>query len=79
MRNCFVWASVIAITSLSLAGEGGLSVARFEKLHKDLTSVREPWQGIPWKVSLLEARTQAVKERKPIYMLCRAGHPLGCV
>jgi hypothetical protein len=56
-----------------------LSTAEFEKLHKELQSPREPWQAIPWKLSLLEARAQAVKEKKPVYMLCRSGHPLGCV
>ena len=57
----------------------GLSKAGFDTLHKELTSVKEPWLSLPWQLSLLEARTQAVKENKPIYMLCRSGHPLGCV
>ena len=57
----------------------GLSKGEFDKLHKELTSVKEPWQSLSWQLSLLEARTQAVKENKPIYMLCRSGHPLGCV
>jgi len=56
-----------------------LTQEEFSKIHKELTSAKEPWQSIPWHVSLLEARAQAVKENKPIYMLCRAGHPLGCV
>jgi hypothetical protein len=49
------------------------------KLHRDLTAAKEAWQAIPWHLSLLEARAQAAKENKPVYMLCRAGHPLGCV
>jgi hypothetical protein len=53
--------------------------AEFAKLHKELTSAKEPWQSIPWHLSILEARAQAAKENKPVYMLCRAGHPLGCV
>ncbi len=56
-----------------------LSMADFEKLHRELQSPREAWQSIPWQLSLLEARAQAAKEKKPIYMLARAGHPLGCV
>ena len=56
-----------------------LTLADFTKLHKELTSVREAWQTIPWQLSLLEARAIAAKENKPVYMLCRAGHPLGCV
>jgi hypothetical protein len=57
----------------------GLAAADFDKLHAELQSPREPWQAIPWQLSLLEARAQAAKEKKPIYMLCRSGHPLGCV
>jgi len=60
-------------------GDKGLTVADFDKLHKELTSVKEPWQTIPWQLTLLEARARAAKENKPVYMLCRAGHPLGCV
>jgi hypothetical protein len=66
--------------SASLADEaGGLAAADFEKLLQELHSPREAWQSIPWRLSLLEAREQAAKEKKPIYMLARAGHPLGCV
>lgn len=57
----------------------GLSVAEFEKLREELRSPREAWQAIPWHLSILEARAQAAKEKKPVYMLARAGHPLGCV
>ena len=53
--------------------------ADFEKLHKELTAAKEPWQTMPWQLSLVEACEQAAKENKPVYMLCRSGHPLGCV
>lgn len=42
-----------------------LSVAEFEKLHKELTR-HELWYSIPWKTSIREARELAVKEKKPI-------------
>jgi hypothetical protein len=58
----------------------GLSVAEFEKLHKQLQPPRdEPWRTIPWKMSLLEASRLAAKEKKPVVMRVRSGHPLGCV
>jgi hypothetical protein len=57
----------------------GLSVAEFRKLHRELTTPRETWQSIPWQLSLLEARDLALRQKKPIYMLVRSGHPLGCV
>ncbi|MBM3997164.1 MAG: hypothetical protein FJ303_23885 [Planctomycetes bacterium] len=65
--------------SATSAVQSGEPHAEFAKLHKELTTAKEPWQAIPWHVSLLEARAQAAKENKPVYMLCRAGHPLGCV
>ncbi|MCI0463925.1 MAG: hypothetical protein L0Z62_43885 [Gemmataceae bacterium] len=58
----------------------GLSAAEFEKLHRLLQPSREEaWQQLPWKLSILEARDQAAREKKPIFMLVRSGHPLGCV
>jgi hypothetical protein len=83
------WATlgcVLAATALVPAappqgkGPQALSVARFEQLHQQLQpSKDEVWQQLPWKLSLLEARDQAAKEKKPIFMLVRSGHPLGCV
>lgn len=55
------------------------SVADFERLHKELFAGREAWQNIPWRLSITEAQAAAAKENKPIYMLVRSGHPLGCV
>jgi hypothetical protein len=57
-----------------------LSAAEFEKLHRLLRPAREAaWQKLPWKLSLLEARDQAAREKKPVFLLVRSGHPLGCV
>ena len=44
------------------ADEPGLAVAEFDKLHKELTTAREPWQTMPWQLSLLEARALAARE-----------------
>lgn len=78
LAACMTVASLLSSTAE--AGEAErLSREEFEKLHRELQSPREPWQSIPWKLSLLDARSQATKEKKPIYMLCRSGHPLGCV
>lgn len=60
-------------------GETELSLAEFQKLHKLLQPKEQLWQTIPWKLSILEARDQAAREKKPIFMLVRSGHPLGCV
>lgn len=71
--------AIVAAASRACADEPKLSLNEFTKLHKELTSVKEPWQSIPWQLSLLEARALAAMQNKPVYMLCRAGHPLGCV
>ena len=72
-----LFAVLLGVTGLAQPGPS--KPAELEKIHKDLTTAREAWQAIPWHLSLLEARAQAAKENKPVYMLCRAGHPLGCV
>jgi hypothetical protein len=71
------FALLLWATSATAQSQG--TVADFERLHQDLCSCKEPWQEIPWRLSLLDAQAVAVKEKKPIYMLVRSGHPLGCV
>lgn len=36
----------------------------------------EVWKGIPWVTSLWEARKQAAKQDKPIFVWSMDGHPL---
>jgi hypothetical protein len=56
-----------------------LIVQEFEALHRELSTCREPWHSIPWRLSVLDATAQAARVGKPVYMLVRSGHPLGCV
>jgi hypothetical protein len=70
----------LALCPLSHAGEApGLAPAEFRKLHEQLVAAHEPWEAIPWRLSLLEAQAAAARDKKPIYLLVRSGHPLGCV
>jgi hypothetical protein len=70
---------LIAIPLAFLLAGGGLTPEEFAKLHQDLKPRRdELWRSIPWKTSLLEAREQAVRERKPLFMWSMNGSPLGC-
>jgi hypothetical protein len=56
-----------------------LSVADFEKLHKELQPPKdELWRTIPWQVSIVEGRELAAKEKKPIFVWVASGEPLGC-
>jgi len=80
MRTLLVRAGTLAVAFAavaSLSAQDGLDP--FKKLHGELTSAKEPWQTIPWHLSILDARAEAAKEKKPVYLLARAGHPLGCV
>jgi hypothetical protein len=58
---------------------GTLTDAEFERLHQ---AVRPPkgelWRTIPWKISFLEGREAAAKEKKPIFVWVASGEPLGC-
>ena len=57
----------------------GLSLADFDKLHKELQPPKdELWRSIPWRVSIVEAREAAAKEKKPIFVWVASGEPLGC-
>jgi hypothetical protein len=69
--------TLIVLLAAALPGE--ITIEEFEKLQKELRPAGdEAWRTIPWKVSLLEAREQAVREKKPIFMWSMDGHPLGC-
>ena len=85
----FVAGAVVGVAFMSLhpavspfgqaqAGRG-LTVAEFEKLHKELQPPRdELWRTIPWHVSILEGREAAAKAGKPIFVWVASGEPLGC-
>ena len=51
----------------------------FEALHRELAPPREAWRALPWHTSVIAAQAQAAREKKPVYMLVRSGHPLACV
>jgi hypothetical protein len=57
----------------------GLTAAEFRKLHGELAPEKAAWEEVPWRLSVLEACAAAASEKKPVYMLVRSGHPLGCV
>jgi hypothetical protein len=62
------------------SSQPGLPDAEFRTIHRLLQPTEEEaWQKVPWKLSILEAQNQAAKEKKPVFMLVRSGHPLGCV
>ena len=43
------------------------------------TTKESAWLTIPWRTNLWDARQEAAKSGKPIYLWEMDGHPLGCV
>ena len=61
------------MTNLALGSE------KFERLRVVLRpQSAEAWRQIPWQVSLWTALSIADREQKPVVMMLRSGHPLGC-
>ena len=56
---------------------GGLTEAEFQKLHKELQITTKGVYQIPWRTSLHEARLEAAKVGKPVFMWMQDGNPLG--
>ena len=84
MNTCLRSISTRAVLALLMANsalpaQDALTPAEFQKLHEELNPPAAPWEGLPWRLSILEACAEAAKEKKPVYMLVRSGHPLGCV
>jgi hypothetical protein len=42
------------------------------------TKEDEKWLSIPWRTDLNQARADAQKQGKPIFMWIMNGHPMGC-
>ena len=72
MRNLF---------QIMLIGLGVLGAQADEVVVKENipTKVESRWLEIDWKTDLWEARKEAARTGKPIYLWEMDGHPLGCV
>ena len=72
MRNLF---------QIMLTGLAVLGVQADEAVVKEITpsKVESAWLEIDWKTDLWEARKEAARTGKPIYLWEMDGHPLGCV
>lgn len=68
----------LLVALLCLVQEG-LSEGEFARLQKELRPPKdELWSAIPWHVSILEARDEAARLKKPIFVWVASGEPLGC-
>ncbi|MDE0860953.1 MAG: hypothetical protein OSA93_12400 [Akkermansiaceae bacterium] len=69
---------------ISLLGAGSLlgqwSAEQKAAIAEILPKAEETaWLQIGWRTDLWEARREAAKAKKPIYLWEMDGHPLGCV
>jgi hypothetical protein len=71
---------MICVTSLIVLMLGQtVDEPEFRRLHSLLEPVRgEAWRSIPWKTSMLQARDEALRDRKPLFLWSMNGSPLGC-
>jgi hypothetical protein len=68
------------VLQTAAAQPAALDEAEFAQLHAQLAPpAEEGWSSIAWKTSLVQACVQAAREKKPLLMVVRSGHPLGCV
>jgi hypothetical protein len=67
---------VLLVLALLSTGNG-LSVDEFEKLRRECGMRSAPWATIPWEASLTRARSRALRERKPVFMMVDTGSPIG--
>ena len=74
-------AAGLAAALVSAPGAAGPPTeAEFDKLHQFLRlPPDEPWRTIPWETEIADACARAAKEKKPVALRVRSGHPLGCV
>lgn len=71
---------VLAFLPAGAAPPARFTDAEFEKLHKSLQlPPDEPWRTVPWETEIADACARAAKEKKPVALRVRSGHPLGCV
>jgi hypothetical protein len=71
---------ISGMVALLFALPTGFLVANDDVIGEILPSQAESaWMEIDWKTDLWEARQEAARTNKPIYLWEMDGHPLGCV
>ena len=79
LATALVGAVLVSLHHAQEPVKSGLTLAEFEKLHKELQPPKdELWRTIPWHVSIVEGQHAAAKSGKPIFVWVASGEPLGC-
>ena len=56
-----------------------LADSQYDLVHKYVIGEEAKWTQVNWMSDLWEARIEAAKKRKPIFIWAMNGDPLGCV
>ena len=83
MKNILTVACLIACCATTFGQDGGgpssITEREFIEIHRrTIVSEKAVWQSIPWRLNLIEARNDAIVQKKPIFIWSMDGHPLGC-
>jgi hypothetical protein len=54
-----------------------LGEAEFARIHRDLQLPKSGMWGIPWKISVHEARKLAAETGRPLFIWAQDGNPMG--
>ena len=79
-RQLIAAASIAALAPQLSARETKVDESNFAELHALIQPRPDElaWQSIPWRTNLWEARIDAARTGKPIYLWEMDGHPMGC-
>jgi len=79
MRSALTFSlTLLAAGAAFCRDDSAMTREEYQKFHADLMRP-EQWETAPWKSSLLEARSLAFKEKKPLLLWCMDAKPLGSV
>jgi hypothetical protein len=76
--------AAFGVTLSLLASASAQEAKAPQTLEEKVASVRpaeqeERWLEIPWHTDLVEARAEAQRQGKPLFLWIMDGHPLACV
>ena len=76
--------AAFGVTLSLLASASAQEAKAPQTLEEKVASVRpaeqeERWLEIPWQTDLVEARAEAQRQGKPLFLWIMDGHPLACV
>lgn len=75
------WVALFLLTRSPVPGgsDEGVPVLELHALHDRLCrSDPEAWEKVPFRTDLLEAREEAARTGRPLFLWSMNGHPLGC-